>query len=45
LAPSRSWNVCVGGRKNQLKASMLATDTAVASTSPHATATGGTAKT
>jgi hypothetical protein len=37
--------VCTGGRKNQLNASMLATDTGSASQSPQTTATGSTANT
>ena len=41
----RSVNVCVGGRKNQLNASMLATATGSANRSPQSTATGSTAKT
>ena len=45
LASSSSWNVCVGGRKNQLNVSMLATETATASGVPHSTATSRTAKT
>ena len=40
FSASFSWNVCVGGRKNQLNASMLATETTVASATPHSTATG-----
>ena len=44
FSDSRSEKVCVGGRKNQLKASMLSTDTPTASVSPKRTATGKTAK-
>ncbi len=40
---SVSVNVCVGGRKNQLKASMLAIATGTAKAIPQKTATGSTA--
>ena len=42
---SCSVNVCTGGRKKKLNASMLATETAIASASPQTIATGSTAKT
>ena len=45
LRESVSVKECTGGRKNQLKASMLATDTGPAYASPNATATGSTANT
>ena len=38
-------NVCVGGRKKKLKASMLATATGSDQRMPQATATGSTANT
>ncbi len=42
---SASVNVCLGGRKNQLNASMLATATGSDQRMPQAIATGSTAKT
>ena len=45
FSPSLRCSVCVGGRKSQLKASMLATATGSANASPQTTAIGSTANT
>ncbi len=44
FSESASRNVCVGGRKSQLKASMLTIETGIANGRPQSAATGSTAK-